>query len=127
MITQSGTSTEGSFWVELVSDVIVARVRGQPTPEIIKSCQDAVLMLLRDTTRTKILYDTLEMLDPSADLALMQRSLDASQLPPDRRLRRAIVVPNSRLAYLSRLAFGDGEHRVFYNDLVGALEWLNAE
>jgi hypothetical protein len=127
MIAQSGTSTEGSFWVELVSDVIVARVRGQPTPEIIKSCQDAVLMLLRDTTRTKILYDTLEMLDPSADLALMQRSLDASQLPPDRRLRRAIVVPNSRLAYLSRLAFGDGEHRVFYNDLVGALEWLNAE
>lgn len=117
---------DGSYWVELVGDVIVARVRGQPTPEIIRSCQDAVLTLLRDTTRSRILYDTLEMLDPTADLALMQRSLDASKLG-DRTLRRAIVVPNSRLAYLSRLAFADGEHRVFYNDLTGALGWLNGE
>jgi hypothetical protein len=115
---------EGSYWVELVGDVIVARVRGQPTPEIIKSCQDAVLMLLNDTDRSKILYDALEMLDPSVDIALMQRSLDASSLG-DRPLRRALVVPNSRIAFLSRLAFGDGAHRVFYNDLAGAVGWLN--
>ena len=29
------------------------------------------------------------------------------------RRRRAILVPNSRLAYLARLAFGEGEYRVF--------------
>ncbi|HKG95271.1 MAG TPA: hypothetical protein VKA84_25355 [Gemmatimonadaceae bacterium] len=117
---------DGSYWVELVGDVIVARIRGQPTPEILERCQGAVVMLLRDTQRSKILYDALEMLDPTADIALMQRSLDASSLGA-RPVRRAAVVPNSRVAYLARLAFGDGEHRVFYNDLAAALGWLNGE
>jgi hypothetical protein len=42
----------------------------------------------------------------------------------DIRLRRAIVVPNCRLALLARLAFGEGDYRVFYNDIVQAIEWL---
>jgi len=29
-----------------------------------------------------------------------------------------------RLAYLARLAFGEGEYRVFYNDIVAAVKWL---
>jgi hypothetical protein len=41
-------------------------------------------------------------------------------------LKRAIVVPNSRLAYLARLAFGEGDYRVFYNDMVAAIVWLNS-
>ena len=28
------------------------------------------------------------------------------------------------LAYLARLAFGEGDYRVFYNDIVGAVLWL---
>ncbi len=123
-MTTTTTTTDGSFWVELVGDVIVARVRGQPTEDLIRACQDHVLLLLQDTTRWKILYDALEMRDPTTDVALVQRELDA--LIGDRPIRRALVVPNSRIAFLSRLAFGDGEHRVFYNDLSGALQWLNA-
>jgi hypothetical protein len=37
------------------------------------------------------------------------------------------VVPNSRLAYLARLAFGEGDYRVFYNDIVAAVRWLSEE
>ncbi len=43
------------------------------------------------------------------------------------RLKRAIVVPNSRLAYLARLAFGEGDYRVFYNDMTAAVKWLTQE
>jgi hypothetical protein len=42
------------------------------------------------------------------------------------KLRRAIVVPNSRIAYLARLAFGEGDYRVFYNDTAAAIAWLDA-
>ncbi|WP_437595936.1 STAS/SEC14 domain-containing protein [Sorangium sp. So ce590] len=115
-------NSDGSFWVELVGEIIVVRVRGRPTEDSIRGCQDAVLMLLRDTARSKILYDTLEMVDPTADLAIAQQALDVQIA--DRHIRRAIVVPNARLAYLSRIAFGDGEHRVFYNDLSSAFVWL---
>ena len=38
-----------------------------------------------------------------------------------------IVVPNSKLAYLARLAFGEGDYRVFYNDMVTAIQWLAEE
>jgi hypothetical protein len=42
-------------------------------------------------------------------------------------LRKAILVPDTRLAYMSRIAFGEfgeGEYRVFYNDLAQAIRWL---
>jgi hypothetical protein len=34
-------------------------------------------------------------------------------------------VPNSRLAYLARLAFGEGDCRIFYNDFVAAVKCLS--
>jgi hypothetical protein len=34
------------------------------------------------------------------------------------------VVPNTRLAYLARLAFGEGDYRVFYSDMTAAILWL---
>jgi hypothetical protein len=116
---------KGELWVELVGDLIVARVRGEPTAELLRSCQEQVLHLVRDAERHKVLYDTLEMLPPPVDVPLEQQKLD-EQLG-DLQLRRAIVVPNSRLAYLARLAFGDGDYRVFYNDLVAAVTWLRGE
>ena len=113
---------DGSFWVDLFGDIIMVRVRGEATIDILRGCQDALVRLLQDTEGNKILYDTLDMTEPTAELAFQQRRLD--QQLADRGLRRAIVVPNARLAYLSRLAFGDAEHRVFYNDLPGAMTWL---
>jgi hypothetical protein len=113
---------EGQLWVELVGNLVVARVRGEPTVELLRRCQEQVLFLVRDAGRGKVLYDTLEMLPPPVDVPLLQRELDEKL--GDVRLRRAIVVPNSRLAYLARLAFGEGDYRVFYNDIVDAIRWL---
>ena len=116
---------QGQAWVELVGDLIIARVRGEPTAELLRETQSKVLFLVSDAGRGKVLYDTLEMEAPPVDVPWSQRELD-EQLGPVR-LRRAIVVPNSRLAYLARLAFGEGEHRVFYNDIIAAIKWLSEE
>ena len=118
----SGHSLSGQLWVELVGNLIIARLRGEPTVDVLRACQDQVLFLARDAGRGKVLYDTLEMLPPPVDVPLMQRELDEDLAGIH--LRRAIVVPNSRLAYLARLAFGEGDYRVFYNDMVEAIRWL---
>ncbi len=112
------------LWVELVGDLVIARVRGEPTADLLRECQNQVLFLVRDAGRGKVLYDTLEMLAPPVDVPWAQRELDDS-LGDAIRLRRAIVVPNSRLAYLARLAFGEGDYRVFYNDMIAAVQWLS--
>ena len=117
--------TEPAMWVELVGDVIVARLRGQPNEAILRKVQEEVLKIAADTGRWRVLLDVLEMKPPPVELTSVQRQLDE-----DRRalgLRRAIVVPDSRLAYLARLAFGEGDYRVFYNDMVGAVKWLGKE
>jgi hypothetical protein len=111
------------LWVELVGDLILARVRGEPTAELLRECQEKVLFLVRDSGKGKVLYDTLEMEPPPVDVPLAQQELDQGLGPI--KLRRAVVVPNSRLAYLARLAFGEGEYRVFYNDIVSAVKWLS--
>lgn len=113
---------EGQLWVELVGDLIIARVRGQPTEALLRQCQEQVLFLVNDAGRAKVLYDTLEMEAPPIDVPWSQRQLDQSLGPVQ--LKRAIVVPNSKLAFLARLAFGDGDYRVFYNDIVAAVRWL---
>ena len=47
----------------------------------------------------------------------------------ERIARSAIVVPGYRLAFLSRMAFGEDEsrYRVFCNDREEALTWLNSD
>jgi hypothetical protein len=115
----------GQVWVELVGDLVVARVRGEPTEELLRDAQERVLFLVRDAGRGKILYDTLEMDPPPVDVPWSQRALD-EQLG-NIQLKRAIVVPNSRMAFLARIAFGEGDYRVFYNDMVAAINWLVSE
>jgi CRISPR/Cas system endoribonuclease Cas6 (RAMP superfamily) len=42
-------------------------------------------------------------------------------------LRTAILVSNTRVAYLARIAFGhagEANYRVFYNDFAAAFRWL---
>lgn len=113
----------GQLWVELVGDLIIARVRGEPTVELLKQCQEQVLFLARDAGRARVLYDVLEMTAPPVDVPWAQRELDEQAVGAQ--LRRAIVVPNSKLAYLARLAFGEGDYRVFYNDVGQAVKWLS--
>ena len=117
---------DGQLWVEPVGNMIIARLRGQPTPDLLRECQERVIQIARDTQGAglqSVLYDALEMESPSVDVALTQRALDDEIGAV--RLRRAIVVPNTRLAYLARLAFGEGDYRVFYNDIAAAVAWLS--
>lgn len=113
------------LWVEPVGNLIVARIRGLPTEELLQECQQRVVQIARDRAETRVhrvLYDALEMESPSTDIPWEQRRLDAELV--DVQLRRAIVVPNTRLAYLARLAFGEGDYRVFYSDVEAAIAWL---
>src|SRR6187549_1248310 len=116
---------QGQVWIELVGDLVVARIRGEPNDELLKQAQEQVLFLVKDARRGKVLYDALEMEPPPVDVPWSQRALDEEL--GDVKLRRAIVVPNSKLAYLARLAFGEGDYRVFYNDIVSAVQWLSED
>lgn len=115
----------GQLWIEPIGNIIVARVRGIPTQALLKEAQEKILLLVKETETGLVLYDALEMETPAVEVPISQWQLDQA-LPPTK-LRRAIVVPNTKLAYLARLAFGDGDYRVFYNDLTAALYWLNAK
>ena len=123
--------TNNHLWIEPLGNIIVARLRGQTSESLLKDLNERVVRLLHDTGYTRVLYDGLEMEAPDVELTLVQQQLDrqTKQLFSDRHLRKAILVPNTRLAYLARIAFGqfgEGEYRVFYNDLVEALRWLEA-
>ena len=114
------------LWVEPVGSLILARVRGIPSEEILRECQERVLQLVRDTGQPRVLYDALELDLPTVEPALVQQKLE-SELDRTIRLRRAIVVPNTRVAFLARLAFGEGDYRVFYNDISAAIHWLEQD
>ncbi|HZH17138.1 MAG TPA: hypothetical protein VE057_22470 [Archangium sp.] len=116
---------KGNVWVEPSGGIVIARFRGEPTETLLKETQERVLVLLQDTTRRKVLYDALEMEPPTVELTLTQQQL--SKEIHKMGVRVAILVPNSRMAYLSRLAFGAGNYRVFYNDLGQAISWLSAD
>lgn len=113
------------LWIEPVGDLIIARLRGEPTEALLRACQSQVLDLVKEAGRGKVLYDVLEMQPPPAALTFVQRALDEDL--GNVHLRRAIVVPNARLAYLARIAFGSGDYQVFYNDISAAIVWLNMD
>lgn len=115
----------GQLWIEPVGGIIIARVRGVPTEALLREAQERILRLVEETGQGKVLYDALEMEAPSIDVPLSQQKLDREL--GGLRLRRAIVVHNTKLAYLARLAFGDQDYRVFYNDLTAAIQWLHHE
>jgi hypothetical protein len=108
--------------VELSGGIVIARVRGVPTESMLRECQERILALLKETGCQKVLYDALELEAPRMDDVLVQQKLSDEVRALG--LRVAVLVPNTKLAYLSRLAFGQTDHRVFYNDLAGATRWL---
>lgn len=115
--------------VERVGTVIVARVRGRATAEMLRDCERRVLELARDTQQVRVLYDGLELEPPEMELVLLQKQLDAEKKSNlgSASLHTAILVANTRVAYLARIAFGhagEANYRVFYSDLAAALKWL---
>lgn len=117
-------SNQSQVAVSLADSFIVARLRGCPTEALLQECQAEVVSLVRESGIRKVLYDALEMQPPPVSVPWAQRALDEQLI--DVKLRRAIVVPNARLAFLARLAFGDGDYRIFYEDKLAAMEWLAA-
>jgi hypothetical protein len=115
----------GQLWIEPVGNLIIARVRGLPTEALLRECHEKIVSLVKDTGYGKVLCDVLEMEPPPVEVPVSQWKLDEEL--SGIHLRRAIVVPNTRLAYLARIAFGEGDHRVFYNDMVAAIEWLGQD
>lgn len=111
--------------VNLADSLIIARIRGCPTEAVLQECQAEVLLLARESGVRKVLYDALEMEPPPVSIPWAQRALDEQLI--DVKLRRAIVVPNTKLAFLARIAFGEGDYRVFYEDKIAAVEWLAEE
>jgi len=123
MIDWQGFMENQQLWIEPIGNIIIARLRGVPSEEVLKQCQERVLLLVQDTKKGRVLYDALELLLPTVDPAIIQRDLNEA-LNPAIQLRSAIVVPNTRIAYLARLAFGEGDCRIFYNDFAAAIQWL---
>ncbi len=113
---------EQRTWVGLSGDLIVARVRGSLSEDEVAAAQQQVLLLLDETRCSRVLYDVLEMEPPSINLTLVQR--EHSEQLHRKGVRIAILVPDTRTAFLARLAFGQGDYRVIYNDLAEAVAWL---
>jgi hypothetical protein len=112
----------GQVWVEPVGGIILARIRGRATADLIRECEMRIVALQSDTGCDRIMYDALELERPPIDLVLVQQALTAAL--KNARVKIAIVVPNTAIAYLARLAFGEANHRIFYNDLSAAALWL---
>ena len=112
----------GQLWVEPAGAHILARVSGRATQALIVQCQRRVLEPHQDTGCNHILYDALELERPPLDVVLAQQELASELKHPA--IKIAIVVPDTGIAYLARLAFGAANHRVFYGDLSAAERWL---
>ena len=112
------------LWVEPVGGIILARIRGVATAALIQECHQRIGVLQRDTGCKQVMYDALELERPPIEIVLTQQGLTDALKQAD--VKVAIVVPNTGIAYLARLAFGEANHRVFYNDIAAAVSWLSS-
>jgi len=108
--------------VRVSEDLLLVEQIGEMNETVLRECQQRVLELARETGLRRVLYDARAMIPPAAEMALKQQELDGGL--DGMKLRRAIVVPGTRIAYLARIAFFAGEDRVFYDDIDAARAWL---
>lgn len=111
-------------WVELVGDIIIARIRGELNEEVLNERHERIRQLAHDTKCRRLLIDDLELVPP--DYAAVEAQQILNRELNLLNFKIAILVPNSRLAYLARVQFGDENHRVFYNDMAAAALWLTS-
>jgi hypothetical protein len=117
--------SQKKVWVGLVGKIIIARLRGDVTEEMLNERHERICRIQRDTNCASLLLDDLEMHAMSYDAIEAQQILNTEldSLP----MHIAIVVPNSSLAFRARLQFGEKNHRVFYNDMAEAILWLTKQ
>jgi hypothetical protein len=109
--------------VELVGQIIIARIKGEPTEELLALRHERILQMERDSACRKLLLDDLQMSAPSYTHIQKQRTLNPELNALSFKI--AVVVPDSQMAYLARMKFDHENHKVFYNDLAEAITWLS--
>lgn len=110
------------FICEAMGSLVVVRLTQAVSERVLEECQLCMLETMAQTGSKAVLYDLTEMQPASVNVLLYQRLLDEHVRHLD--LRRAIVVPNTQIAHLARLAFGVGDYRLFYDDLDAAKRFL---
>lgn len=114
----------GSFRVYSENGIVIVDFFGWMTEILLEEAQIKIKEELLKASQSSILYNGLEMEDPSLTLTLLMKSFHESM--GDRIRLSAIVVPGYRVAFLARLAFGgqESKYRVFYNNRAEAMAWL---
>ncbi len=111
-----------SFSCEAVGSLVVVRLTRVASERVLEECQLCMLETMQQTGSKAVLYD-LTLLQPApVNVLLYQRLLNEHVRHLD--LRRAIVVPNTEIAHLARLAFAVGDYKLFYDDLDAAKRFL---
>jgi hypothetical protein len=110
------------FICEALGSLVVVRLTQPVSERALEECQLSVLETLAQTGSKAVLYDLTEMAPAPVNVLLYQRLLNEHVRHLD--LRRAIVVPNTQIAHLARLAFGVGDYKLFYDDLEAAKRFL---
>ena len=111
-----------SFLCGVVESLVVVRLTRPANERVLEECQLCMLEAMQQTGAKAVLYDLREMQPTSVNVLLYQRILNDHVRHLD--LRRAIVVPNTQVAHLARLAFGVGDYKLFYDDLDAAKRFL---
>jgi len=110
------------FLCEAVGSLVVVRLIRPMSERVLEECQLCMLETLQQTGSKAVLYDLREMQPTSVNVLLYQRILNEHVRHLE--LRRAIVVPNTLIAHLARLAFGVGDYKLFYDDVDAAKRFL---
>ena len=110
------------FLCEAAGSLVVVRLMRPMSDRVLEECQLCMLETMQETGSKAVLYDLTEMQPTSLNVLLYQRILNDHVRHLD--LRRAIVVPNTQIAHLARLAFGVGDYKLFYDDLEAAKRFL---
>lgn len=110
--------------IEVMDGLIIARIVGEPTTDFFHDAIMRLKQVVKDTGIRKVLYDMLATDAPYMDVIL--HGTRTAVETPGKPLQRAVVVPNSKLAYMTRIIFGEVNCRIFYRDMEAAIEWLRA-
>jgi len=110
------------FLCEAAGSLVVVRLTEPTSERVLEECQLSMLETMQQTGSKAVLYDLRQMQPTSLNVLLYQRILNEHVRHLD--LKRAIVVPNTHVAHLARLAFGVGDYKLFYDDMEGAKRFL---
>lgn len=95
------------LWIEPVGDIVLVQLKGMVSGEIIDECHKRILRLTQELGHGRVLLDLQEVEPPSLDVATYPWNIELQTGPL--KLRRAVLVSNTRRAYLARMAFGENE------------------